>query len=80
MFALSQFSGPDYLGACNRLFASFPGPLCKNITFSAFDKKMIFHSHVNKTPFHKKGCVLGLILNVRVCGTRKWPSILLHYP
>ena len=71
MFALSQFSGPDYLGAQNRFFASSPGPLYKNIKFSAFDKKTIFHSHANKTPFHKKGCALaiGLILNVmRVFG------------
>ena len=34
---------------------------------------MIFHSHANKTHFHKKGCALGLILKVRVFGTRKWP-------
>ena len=34
---------------------------------------MIVHPHVNKTHFHKKGCALGLILNVRVFGTRKWP-------
>ena len=26
----------------------------------------IFHSHANKTHFHKKGCALGLILKVRV--------------
>ena len=35
--------------------------------------KMIFHSHANKTHFHKKGCAFGLILKVRVFGTRKWP-------
>ena len=34
---------------------------------------MIFHSHANKTRFHKKGCALDLILKVRVFGTRKWP-------
>ena len=34
---------------------------------------MIFHSHANKTHFHKKGCAFGLILKVRVFGTRKWP-------
>ena len=34
---------------------------------------MIFHSHANKTHFHKKGCALGLILKVRVFGPRKWP-------
>ena len=35
--------------------------------------KMIFHSHANKTNFHKKGCALGLILKVRVFGTQKSP-------
>ena len=38
---------------------------------------MIFHSNANKTHFHKKGCALGLILKVRVFGTRKWPIGLL---
>ena len=33
---------------------------------SAFDVEMIFHSQANKTRFDKKGCVLGLILKVRV--------------
>ena len=32
--------------------------------------EMIFHSHANKTHFHKKGCALGLILKVRVFETR----------
>ena len=27
----------------------------------------------SKTHFHKKFCALGLILKVRVFGTRKWP-------
>ena len=40
---------------------------------SAFDMEMIFHSHANQTHFLKKGCALGLILKVRVFGTRKWP-------
>ena len=35
--------------------------------------EMIFHSRANKSHFHKKGCALGLILKVRVFGTRKWP-------
>ena len=35
--------------------------------------EMIFHFHVNKTHFHKKGCALGIILKVRVFGTQKWP-------
>ena len=30
--------------------------------------EMTFHSHSNKTYFHKKGCALGLILKVRVLG------------
>ena len=28
--------------------------------------EMIFHSHANKTHFHKKGCAPSLILKVRV--------------
>ena len=36
---------------------------------------MIFHSHANKTHFHKKGCSLSLILKVRVYGTRKWATV-----
>ena len=39
---------------------------------SAFDMEMTFHSYVNKTHFHKKGCALGLILKVKVFGTGKW--------
>ena len=58
----------------NRPFQSSPGPLYQNeVKCSAFDMEMIFHSHANKTHFHKKGCALGLILKVRVFGTRKWP-------
>ena len=34
--------------------------------------EMIFHCRGNKSHFHKKGCALGLILKVRVFGTRKW--------
>ena len=34
---------------------------------------MVFQSHVNKTHFHKEGCALGLILKVKVFGTRNWP-------
>ena len=42
-----------------------PRPLYQNeVKCSAFDMEIIFHSHANKTHFHKKGCVLGL--------TRKW--------
>ena len=35
--------------------------------------EIIFHSHANKTHFHKKGCAPSLILKLRVFGTRKWP-------
>ena len=38
---------------------------------SAFDMEIIFHSHANKTPFHKKGRAPSLILKVRVFGPRK---------
>ena len=36
--------------------------------------EIIFHSHANKTHFHKKGCAPSLILKGRVFGTRKWPT------
>ena len=59
----------------NRPFPSSPGPLYQNeVKCSAFDLKMIFHSHANKTYFHERGCAFGLILKVRIIGTRKWPS------
>ena len=62
--------------ACSRPFPSCPGPLYQNeVRCSAFDMGMIFHSHANKTHFHKKGCALGLILKVRVFETRKWPKL-----
>ena len=35
--------------------------------------KMILYYHAIKTHFHKKGFALGLVLRVRVFGTRKWP-------
>ena len=35
--------------------------------------EIMFHSHANKTHFHKKGCALDLILKVKVFGTQKWP-------
>ena len=53
-----------------------PPRLCfKTRVGSAFDMEIIFHSHANKTHFHKKGCAPSLILKVRVFGTRKWPII-----
>ena len=55
-------------------FPSSLGPLYQNeVKCSTFDMEVIFHSHANKTHFHKKGCALGLIVKVRVFGTRKWP-------
>ena len=52
--------------------SELPGPLYQNeVKCTALDVEMIFHSHTNKTHFHKKGCALGLILKVRVFGTRK---------
>ena len=57
----------------NRPFPSSPGPLFQNEGgCSAFDMKIIFHSHINKTHFQKKGRAPSLILKVRVFGTRKW--------
>ena len=41
--------------------------------------EIIFHSHANKTHFHKRGCAPSLILKVRVFGTRKWPICLQAY-
>ena len=43
--------------------------------------EVIFHSHANKTHFHKNGCAPSLILKVTVFGTRKWPfhSLLFKY-
>ena len=35
--------------------------------------KIIFHSHANKTHFHKKGCAVGLILKVKVLRIQKLP-------
>ena len=64
----------------NKPFPSSPGPLYQNeVKCSAFDMEMIFHSHANKTHFHKKGCGLGLFLKVRAYGTRKWPITLTKF-
>ena len=61
------------MGSVISHFTSFPGPLYRSkVKCSASDMEMIFHSHGNKTHFHKNGCALGLILNLRVFGTRKW--------
>ena len=73
---LKRVIAVEFVYYINRPFPSSPGPLYQNeVKCSAFDVEMIFHSHANKTQFHKKGCALGLILKVRVFGTRKWPTI-----
>ena len=57
--------------------SEFSGPLYPNeVKYSAFNMEIIFHSHSNKTHFHKKGRALGLSLKVRVPGTRKWPFVI----
>ena len=49
----------------NRPFPSSPGSLLQNEgRCSAFHVEIIFHSHANKTHFHKKGCAPSLILKV----------------
>ena len=56
----------------NKPFPSSPGLLYQNkVKCSAFDMEMIFYFLANKTHFHKKGYALGLILKVKVFGTRK---------
>ena len=53
----------------------FPGPLYQSeIRCSTFDMEMSFHSHTNKTHFHKKGRAPNLVLIQRPGETRKWPS------
>ena len=60
----------------NRLFPSSPGPLYQNeVRCSTFDMEMIFHSHANKTHFHKKGWAPNLVLIQRLGETRKWPVL-----
>ena len=55
----------------NRPFPSSPQPLYQNeVKCTTFDIEMIFNSHANHTHFR---CALGLILKVRVFGTREWP-------
>ena len=74
-YLLHVFYINNFLLYSNRPFSSSPQPLCQNeVKCSAFDMEMIFHSHATKTHFNKKGCALGLILEVRGFGTRlKWP-------
>ena len=46
-----------------------PPGLCFKTRVGA--QPLIFHSHANKTHFHKKGCAPSLILKVRVFETRQ---------
>ena len=58
----------------NRPFSSSPRPLYQNeVRCSTFDMEMTFHSHANKTHFHKNGWAPNLVLIQRPGGTRKWP-------
>ena len=58
----------------NRSILSYPWLLYqKEVKCSAFDMGVILYSHGNKTHFHNKGCALGVILEVTVFGTQKWP-------
>ena len=58
----------------NRPFPSSPGPLYQNeVRCSTFDMEMTFHSHANKTHFHKKSWAPNLVLIQRPGETRKWP-------
>ena len=41
---------------------------------SAVDMEIIFSFSCKQTHFHNKGCARGLILKVRIFGTRKWPN------
>ena len=45
----------------NRPFPSFPGPLYQNeVKCSAFDMKMVPHSHANKTIFSQEMGTAGI--------------------
>ena len=58
----------------DRSFPSSFGPWYQNeVRCSAFDMKVIFHSHAKVTYFLEKVCAFGLILEARVFGTRNWP-------
>ena len=74
-----EFQKSRLSNSCNQSDTNHPFPssqgLCirNEVMCSAFDMEMIFHSHANKTNFHKKVCALGPILKLMVFGTRKWP-------
>ena len=64
------------VGNIIRPFPSSTEPLYQNkVKCSAFDMEITFHSRANKTHFYKKGFALGLILKVRVFGSRKYGSL-----
>ena len=66
----------EYLPFPQQAISEFPRASELNeVKCSAFDMETIFHSRASKTHFHKKGCAPGLILKVRVFGTRKWPIV-----
>ena len=66
--------GGGQLTADNRPLLSPPGPLYQNeAKYSAFDIEIIYIIMPVKTHFHEKGCALGLVLKVRIFGTRKLP-------
>ena len=65
----------DRKSVTNTPFPSSSGPQYQNeVKCSAFDMEMIFHSYASKTQFHKKGCPLGLVLNL-VIGITKFIDI-----
>ena len=56
-FQKNQIDGVNREETKTRPFLSSPGPLFQNeARCSAIDMEIIFHSHANKTHFHKKGC------------------------
>ena len=53
----------------NTLFPNCFKPLFQSeAKCKAIDMKRIFHSHANKTHYHKNGFTLGLVVKVRVFG------------
>ena len=60
----------------NRPFLSYPGPLYQNeVTCSAFDKEVIFHSHANKNSFLQQRLCTWPHFESEGFGTRKWPTV-----
>ena len=64
----------ECLPPLEQAISEFPRPLYQNeVEYSAYDMEMIFYFDANKIHFFKKGCILRLILKVRVFWTGKWP-------